>query len=85
MVKLLLSKGASPDTPEDEPPPVYFALAKKHDEIARILIESGCDLKRRYIHGNFQFTVGDLTVLAGKPELTELVRSRGGSFAPSPQ
>jgi hypothetical protein len=84
MVRLLLSKGASPDTPEDELPPVYYALAKKHDEIARILVESGCDLKRCYIHGNSQFTVGDLTIMAGKPELTELIRGRGGSFSPRP-
>jgi hypothetical protein len=84
MVKLLLSKGASPDSVEDELPPVFFALMKKHYEIARVLIESKCDLKRLYIHGNDQFTVGDLTVMARKPELIDLVRRRGGSFTISP-
>jgi hypothetical protein len=84
VVKLLLSKGASPDALEDELPPVFFALRKKHYEIARVLIESKCDLHRLYIQGNDRFTVGDLTVLARQPELTDLVRRRGGSFSLSP-
>jgi len=84
VVKLLLSKGASPDALEDELPPVFFALRKKHYEIAHMLIESKCDLNRLYIHGNDRFTVGDLTVMARKPELTDLVRRRGGSFTHSP-
>jgi hypothetical protein len=84
VVKLLLSKGASPDSLEDELPPVFFALRKKHYEIARVLIESKCDLNRLYIQGNDRFTVGDLTVMARKPELTDLVRRRGGSFTISP-
>ena len=84
MVKLLLSKGASPDAPEDELPPVFFALMKRHYDIARVLIESQCDLRRLYTHGKDRFTVGDLTVLARNPELTDLVRSRGGAFTPSP-
>jgi len=84
VVKLLLSKGASPDTLEDELPPVFFALRKKHYEIARMLIESKCDLNRLYIQGNDRFTVGDLTIIARKPELTDLVRRRGGSFTLSP-
>jgi len=83
-VKLLLSKGASPDPLEDELPPVFYALMKKHYEIARVLIESKCDLKRSYIHGNHQFSVGDLTIMAQQPELTDLVRRRGGSFTLSP-
>jgi hypothetical protein len=84
VVKLLLLKGASPDALEDELPPVFFALWKKHYEIARVLIESKCDLNRLYTHGNDRFTVGDLTVMARKPELTDLVRRRGGSFTISP-
>jgi ankyrin repeat protein len=84
MVKLLLSKGASPDALEDELPPVFFALRKKHYEIAHVLIGSKCDLNRLYIHGNDRFTVGDLTVMARQPELTDLVRRRGGSFTLSP-
>jgi len=84
MVKLLLSKGASPDALEDELPPVFFALRRKDYDIARVLIESKCDLKRLYIQGYDRFTVGDLTVMARKPELTDLVRRRGGTFTISP-
>ncbi len=84
MVKLLLSKGASPDPLEDELPPVFYALMKKHYEIARVLIESKCDLQRSYIHGNHRFSIGDLTIMARQPELTDLVRRRGGSFTISP-
>lgn len=83
-VKLLLSKGASPDAPEDELPPIFHALAKKHYEVARALIESKCDLKRVYVEGDNRFTVGDLTVMARRPELTELVQQRGGSFTITP-
>jgi ankyrin repeat protein len=84
MVKLLLSKGASPDVPTDQLPPIYHALEKKHYKIARVLLESKCDLKRVYVYGNTHFTVGDLTVMARRPELTELVRRRGGDFTISP-
>lgn len=80
MVELLLSKGASPDAPEDEFPPAFHALAKKQYEIARVLIESPCNLNRCYNDGQTRFTVGDLTVMARRPELTELVRRRGGIF-----
>jgi hypothetical protein len=83
-VKLLLKKGALLDMPVDESPPVVIAISKGHDDIARLLIESGCDLKRVYVEGDFKYTVGDITVLAKKPELTDLVRSRGGSFTKSP-
>jgi hypothetical protein len=85
MVKLLLSRGASADSPSDEMPPVFHALAKKQYEIARALIESPCDLNRSYTDGQARFTVGDMTVLARRPDLTELVRRRGGTFTPSAQ
>lgn len=79
-VRLLLSRGASPDAPEDETPPALYAIMQGHDEIARVLIESGCDLKKQYVSGEQRFTIGDLTVIAKKPVLTDLVRRRGGSF-----
>jgi len=80
MVRLLLAKGASPDVPKDESPPVFYAIAKGYDEIARLLIESNCDLKRSYITEIGDLTVGDMTVLAKKPALTDIVRQRSGSF-----
>ncbi len=49
MVKLLVSKGAVLDAPEDEFPPVVYALMNGHDDVARYLIEAGSDLKRRYV------------------------------------
>lgn len=82
-VKLLLSKGASPDAPIDETPPVFFALANQRFDIARVLIESNCDLKRVYIDGEKQYTVGDFTMIAKNRELTDLVKSRGGAFTTS--
>ncbi len=85
MVELLLTTGASPDSPSDEMPPVFHALAKKQYEIARALIESPCDLQRCYTDGQTSLTVGDMTVLARRPELTELVRRRGGTFTAFPQ
>lgn len=83
MVELLLTHGASPDSPSDEMPPVFHALVKKQYEIARVLIESPCDLNRCYTDGQTSFTVGDLTILARRPELTEIVRRRGGTFTAS--
>lgn len=82
-VRMLLAKGASPDVPEDETPPAVYAIMKGHDEIARLIIESGCDLQRQYISGDGPYTIGDITVIARKPELTEIVRRRGGSFTRS--
>lgn len=84
MVKLLLSKGALPDADNDESPPVFKAIMNGHNEIARALIESGCDIKRVYIQGNTRFTAGDLAVIAKKPALVDLIRSRGGTFTISP-
>jgi hypothetical protein len=80
MVKLLLAKGASPDAPEDEFPPLFYALSKGNDEIARVLIEGGTDLNRTYIAGERSLTAGDMTLLAKKPMLVELIRQRGGAF-----
>ena len=79
-VKLLLAKGASPDAPEDEFPPFFYAIFKGHDNIARVLIEGGTDLDRSYIDGERRLTTGDLAVLAKKPMLVELIRQRGGRF-----
>lgn len=84
MVKLLLAKGAKPDADEDRDPPVFIAIAKGHDEIARTLIESGCDLKKRYASGEKEYTVGDLAVLAQKKDLISLIRQRGGAFTMVP-
>ena len=80
MVKLLLSRGASPDAPENEPPPFVYALGEGYDEIARVLVEGGMDLHKRYRFGKHMRTVGDMAVIAGKGELAELIRRRGGSF-----
>jgi hypothetical protein len=79
-VKRLLAKGASPDAPEDEFPPFFYAIFKGHDDIARVLIERGTDLNRAYIDGEQRLTAGDLAVLAKKPMLVELIRQRGGRF-----
>ena len=79
-VRLLLSRGASPDVPEDEAPPAYYALREGHFEIARLILESGCDLKRRYIFRDASYTIGDMTIMANRPELTDIVRRRGGTF-----
>jgi hypothetical protein len=79
-VKLLLAKGASLDAPEDEFPPFFYAIFKRHDDIARVLIEGGTNLNRAYIDGERRLTAGDLAVLAKKPSLVELIRQRGGSF-----
>jgi len=81
--KLLVSKGASLE-PGDGSPPVVIAISRGYDDIARLLIESGCDLKREYVERDFKYTVGDITILAKKPELAELVRSRGGTFTIKP-
>ena len=81
MVKLLLSRGASPDAPEDELPPFAYALAKGYEEIAFVLIEGGTDLHHRYSIPNRMATVGDMAVLARKPALEKLIRQRGGSFS----
>jgi hypothetical protein len=84
MVKLLLSKGALPDAGNDESPPVFKAIMNGRDGIARVLIESGCDIKRVYVQGDTRFTVGDVAVAAKRPALVDLIRSRGGAFAMSP-
>ncbi len=80
MVKLLLARGACPDAPEDESPPVAYALRKERDDIARALIEGGTDLHRRYAAGDRSITVGDMALLARKSSLVELIRRRGGAF-----
>jgi hypothetical protein len=80
MVKSLLARGAFPDAPEDEFPPIYYAISKRYDDIARVLIEGGTDLNRAYIDGERRLTAGDLAVLAKKPILIELIRQRGGRF-----
>jgi hypothetical protein len=79
-VKLLLAKGASPDAPEDEFPPFFYAIFKGYDDIARVLIDGGTDLSRSYIDGERRLTAGDLAVLAKKPLLVGLIRQRGGRF-----
>ena len=81
MVKLLLAHGASPDSLEQGFPAFLMAVAKGHDEIARLLIDAGTDLHRRYQIKDLTVTVGDYAVLAKKPELAELIRQRGGSFS----
>jgi len=80
MVKLLISRSASPDAPEDEFPPFAYALIKGHDDIARVLIEGGTNLHKRYDYGGGMHTVGDMAVHARKQELVELIRQRGGTF-----
>lgn len=80
MVKILLAKGASPDAPEDEYPPVFYAFIDGRDDIARVLIESKCDLSRKYISGHHRITVGDVALHAGKRDLADLVRRKGGTF-----
>jgi len=80
MVKLLLSRSASPDAPEDEFPPFAYALIKGYDDIARVLIEGGSNLHKRYYFGGDMRTVGDMAVHARKQELVELIRQRDGTF-----
>ena len=80
MVKLLLSRSASPDAPEDEVPPFAYALTKGYDDIARVLVEGGTNLHKRYSFGDRMRTIGDMAVLARKQELVELIRQRGGTF-----
>ncbi len=79
-VKLLLARGALPDAPEDEFPPLFYAISKGYDDIARVLIEGGTDLNRAYIDREHRLTAGDLAVLAKKPLLARLIRQRGGRF-----
>ena len=86
MVKLLLEKGALPQHADDRAPPFLYAMGNGHDEVARVLIEAGTDLHRRYpFQGGKSGTVGDLAVLAGRQELVELIRRRGGTFTPQAQ
>jgi len=80
MVRSLISRGAFLDAPEDEFPPVIYALTKGYGEIAHVLIEAGTDLNRRYITEKGRLTVGDISLLARKPELVDLIRKRGGTF-----
>ena len=80
IVNLLISRGASPDAPEDELPPFAYALIKGYDDIARVLVEGGTNLHKRYYFGDRMRTVGDMAVLAHKQELVELIRQRGGTF-----
>lgn len=80
MVRFLLAKGASPDVPEDESPPIAYALLKGHDDIAQALVEAGTNLKRKYTAGDRGITVGDMALMARKPALVELIRQRGGTF-----
>ncbi len=81
MVKLLLEKGALPQHPDDRAPPFLYAMVSGHDEVARVLIEAGTDLHRRYpFEDGRTGTVGDLAVFTGRQELIELIRRRGGTF-----
>jgi len=80
MVRLLLTRGASPGAPEDEFPPFAYALAKGYDEIAHALIEGGTNLHKRYTFHDCMRTVGDMAVVARKQDLIELIRQRGGTF-----
>ena len=80
MVRLLISRGAFLDAPEDEFPPLFYAISKGYDDIAQVLIEGGTDLNRSYITGKHRLTAGDMAVLAKKPILVELIRQRGGRF-----
>jgi hypothetical protein len=81
-VKLLLGKGASPQHPDDRIPPFFYAMTNGHDEIARLLLEVGTDLHRRYpLQDGRTATVGDFTILAGKDKLVALIRQRGGTFS----
>jgi hypothetical protein len=79
-VKMLLAHGALPELPDDEFPVFFVAVAKGHDDIARILIEAGTDLHRRYQIKDLTVTAGDYAALAKKPALAEFIRQRGGSF-----
>jgi len=82
-VRMLLAYGALPDPPGDDFPMFFLAVAKGYDDMARILIEAGTDLHRRYRLKDFTVTVGDYAVLAKKPALAEFIRQRGGGFAGS--
>ncbi len=79
-LKLLLEHGASPNTPEDEYPPVTYAIRDRNQEIALALVAGGMDLKRRYGAGTRSLTLGDMALRAEMPELVELIRERGGPF-----
>lgn len=81
MVKLLLENGASPDAPEDEYPPVSYAMAKNRLDIARALIEGGTDLTRRYRFQGKKITVGDMALMGKKQEIVALIREMGGEFS----
>lgn len=78
VVKRLLDKGAIPDAPHDEYPPLFYAISKGYDEIAKVLIEGGTDLNRSYKIGKRSLTAGDMAVLSKKPILIELIRQNGG-------
>lgn len=81
MVKLLLVKGALPQLPDDRLPPFHYAMVNGHDEIARVLLDAGTDLHKRYpLQSGKTATVGDLAIFAGKQELASLIRRRGGTF-----
>lgn len=80
MVKRLLARGAFLDAPQDEFPPLFYAISKGYDDIAQVLIEGGTDLNRSYISGKHRLTAGDMAVLAKKPILVELIRQWGGAF-----
>ena len=80
-VKLMLAKGALPQLPDDRLPPFHYAMVNGHDDVARVLIEAGTDLHQRYpLQSGKTATVGDLAILAGKQELVDLIRRRGGTF-----
>ncbi len=81
MVKLLLENDANPDAPEDEYPPVSYAMAKNRLDIARALIEGGTDLKRRYRFQGKKITVGDMALMGKKMEIVSLIREMGGEFS----
>jgi len=81
MVKLLLAKGALPQLPDDRLPPFHYAMVNGHDQIARVLLDAGTDLHQRYpLQSGKTATVGDLAIFAGKQELADLIRRRGGTF-----
>jgi hypothetical protein len=58
----------------------HFKPGQEYDDIARVLVEGGTNLNKRYSFGDRMRTVGDMAVLARKQELVELMRQRGGTF-----
>jgi ankyrin repeat protein len=73
-VRQLLDAGVNPNSTDDEPAPLFFAILKNNLEIVRLLLDRGVDLKAKVDDDRAALS---FAALLGRAEIVDLLIARG--------